>query len=396
MKIGIPGYGFVRWGGGIDFLRIICGSIAVAKPEAEFHLLVPTNGPRVAIRKLLRRGWYGLTGRPMSLDKPPSHSHIMEFVRTSQFRIQMHKIDIGNAALVKASNRLGLQVMLPTFQPLRLPLDLPWLGYIPDFQHAYFPQYFLPSEIVGRNKSYRRMLQKAKGVIVNSNAVANDIQRFMPGHRAVIYVLPFAAAPDPAWFDYGVQSFGAHPPYGRYFIISNQFWQHKDHLTAFRAFAYVCREYPDLNLICTGEMSDYRNPAYFPKLIQEANALGITSRLHLLGLVPKSHQIALMRRSLAVIQPTLFEGGPGGGSVFDAVSLGVSAIVSDIAINKEIAEPTVRYFRASDSNALAAAMIERVKAGPESAKAVEELINSGKIRQRACGEVLLKAINEWL
>lgn len=84
--------------------------------------------------------------------------------------------------------------------------------------------------------------------------------------------------------------------------------------------------------------------------------LGIDQKVRILGLIPKVDQIALMRGSLALIQPTLFEGGPGGGAVYDAVGLGVPCIVSDIDVNREIDEDAVCFFKTGDADDLFMAM----------------------------------------
>lgn len=44
-----------------------------------------------------------------------------------------------------------------------------------------------------------------------------------------------------------------------------------------------------------------------------AKKLGIESKIKILGHIPKLEQIELIKNCIAVIQPTLFEGGPGGG-----------------------------------------------------------------------------------
>ena len=40
--------------------------------------------------------------------------------------------------------------------------------------------------------------------------------------------------------------------------------------------------------------------------------LGLEQRVRVLGLVPKRDQIEIMKKACAVLQPTRFEGGPGG------------------------------------------------------------------------------------
>jgi len=98
-----------------------------------------------------------------------------------------------------------------------------------------------------------------------------------------------------------------------------------------------------------------------------------------------------MKDAVALVQSTLFEGGPGGGAVYDAVSLGAPSLVSDIAVNREIDEPTVRFFRVRDPDDLAAAM-ERCLAGDVPARSTpEDLLVQGRIRRTACGRVLMQA-----
>ena len=50
----------------------------------------------------------------------------------------------------------------------------------------------------------------------------------------------------------------------------------------------------------------------------------------------KNAQLSLIYNSKALIQPSLFEGGPGGFSVYEAISFNKPILVSDIKVNKEI------------------------------------------------------------
>jgi hypothetical protein len=59
------------------------------------------------------------------------------------------------------------------------------------------------------------------------------------------------------------------------------------------------------------------------------------------GVIPKRHQVELVKGATALIQPTLFEGGPGGLSVplHDTLVLD-----SDIPVNREIRSDDVLFF----------------------------------------------------
>ncbi len=99
-----------------------------------------------------------------------------------------------------------------------------------------------------------------------------------------------------------------------------------------------------------------------------------------------------MRGSVALIQPTMFEGGPGGGAVYDAVAMGVPCVVSDIPVNLEIDEPDVHFFNSRDSASLRQVMSQiyaefNTRVPPTPA----DLLAKGRERRRACGDVLLEA-----
>lgn len=395
-RLGILADGFTEWGGGIDFLRLVSSSLVAAAPDIELHLLLPTRGPRLTTMRALRaikRGVYNtLLGRNIVVTKRPSPEHVMELVRNSGIHIQERVIDAGSGEVARAARRLRLDAVLPAINPLNVGRELPWLGYIYDYQHVHLPHLFAPHEIKRRNENFAQMLDQARCVIVNARAVETDIKTYHPNRQASVLTLPFAAAPHMNWLAPTTAPLEKYEIEGPYFIVCNQFWQHKDHLTIWRAFAELHKEHPKLQLVCTGETHDYRNPGHMEALAAEARRLNITERLHILGLIPKADQIALMRSAVAVVQATWNEGGPGGGAVFDAVSLGVPSIVSNIPVNLELDEPTVRFFSKGDHFALAEAMRDELQRPSRPQPSPEQLIADGLKRRRACGMTLLSAI----
>jgi glycosyltransferase involved in cell wall biosynthesis len=397
MKIGIMGHTFIGWGGGIDFLRMVCASLHGSGEPVELHLLLPVSGPQVFGRRLargLRCTARKALGRPVSESFAPSLGDIRAAVADTGGEVRIHAIDLGHRALKRAADRLALDVLLPAAEALPSSIDLPWVGYLYDFQHQHLPQFFSERERLARDRAFAQMLDTARVVIVNSRAVAQDAAAFRPQARARIVALPFSAAPTPSWLalDAGAARIrrGLDRPY---FIVCNQFWVHKDHRTAIDAFARVAAQNAEVQLVCTGATADYRHPGHLQELLQFAETLGVRDRIHVLGLVPKHEQIALMRGAVALLQPTLFEGGPGGGAVYDAVSLGVSALVSDIAVNREIDEPGVAFFRAGDPTALARLMADALS-NPGSPLADDSgiLLSLGRERRARCGAAILDGV----
>ncbi|MDP1693268.1 MAG: glycosyltransferase [Burkholderiaceae bacterium] len=393
LRIGILGHTFVNWAGGLDFVRTVASSLQASGAPLELHLLLPIDGPWLHARTRLRAWRDGLKSKPVATQ--PSRAHLDAAIASFGPGITVHGLDIGARALRAKYRELNLDALLPALKPLPLGPDMPWVGYVYDFQHRHLPQLFKPRQIARRERSFVQMLDKARSVIVNAQAVADDIRRFIPQARAEVFALPFGPQPDPAWFDLPA------PPLERigmstsqpYFIVCNQFWQHKDHATAWRALAELQRSHPQVHLVCTGDTSDFRDMNYFPLLMAMAEQLGIAPRLHVLGLVPKREQIAWLRGARALVQPTLSEGGPGGGAAYDAVSLGVPALLSDIAVNREIVDADVRFFRVGDAGDLAAKMREALDSSPAARLDPAALIALGRERRAACGQVLLRAID---
>lgn len=386
MRVGVLGHTFVNWSGGLDFVRTVATALQASPMPIEVHLLLPVDGPLLRLRTRLRTLRDRVTGTPVST---PDRASIEAAVATFGDRITVHRIDIGHRALRRAARRLALDALIPALKPLPFGPELPWVGYVWDFQHRHLPQLFKPRSIARRDAAFAHMLRAAPAVIVNARAVADDIRRFVPQASARVFALPFSAQPEPSWFD-------AEPPLAQYgieapyFIVCNQFWKHKDHATAFRALARL-RD-ARVKLVCTGNTSDFRDPTYFPGLMKQAGELGIASRLHVLGLVPKLHQVALLRGAVALVQPTLSEGGPGGGAAFDAVSLGVPALLSDIAVNREIDEPGVEFFRAGDADDLARHMQAMLDTPTAPRPSPQTLIEQGRARRTRCGDALVHAI----
>jgi hypothetical protein len=72
----------------------------------------------------------------------------------------------------------------------------------------------------------------------------------------------------------------------------------------------------------------------------------------MLGLVSRRLQIEIIRRSLAVVQPSLFEGW--STVVEDARVLGKPALLSDLDVHREQNPPGAQFFPREDEISLAA------------------------------------------
>lgn len=386
IRIGIPTHGFRDWAGGVDFLFSVVDSLRAAPEAVDLHLLDPT--PRAPNAwKRLRRAITARLGVRTGDRAPPALDCAAIAARCDA----THRLPDGAEAIAEAGRRLRLDAILPAHGVLPGAMPCPWIGYLYDFQHRHLPHLFTERERRKRDEAFDRMVEAAPAIVVNSRDTATEARRLYPRAAARIHALPFNASPRPEWLD-GPIGGTMVAPSGPYFLVSNQFWVHKDHSTAFRAFASVAGRHPDVRLVCTGQTSDFRRPEYFATLVALLDTLGVSDRVTIAGLLPKKEQIELLKGAVAVIQPTLCEGGPGGGAVYDAVSLGVRAIVSDIPINRELSgEPVVAFFPTGDPEALADAMLHAL-ATPRPTVSANVLRDRGQARRAACGRMILDIV----
>jgi glycosyltransferase involved in cell wall biosynthesis len=138
--------------------------------------------------------------------------------------------------------------------------------------------------------------------------------------------------------------------------LPNQFWVHKGHRVVVEALAQLRASRPDIVVVCTGNPSDHRAPQYFGELLAEVSQRGVRESFIVLGWVPQAHIYHLMRQSLAVLQPSRFEGW--STTVEETKSIGKRILLSDIPVHREQCPPAAHYFGPDDAVALATALID--------------------------------------
>lgn len=232
---------------------------------------------------------------------------------------------------------------------------VPVLAWIPDFQHLRLPQNFSPQELRQRDRQYTARCRFASRILVSSKNVRKDLADFCPEAVPKCRVLPFVAnVPDPVTLQSREALERKYSFSGRYFFLPNQFWVHKNHRVVLDALSVLQRQGKTVTVLASGKPADDRDPEHFRRLMGHAEALGVTVRFKVLGVVPYADLMALMWHSVAVINPSRFEGW--STSVEEAKSLGVPVIVSDIAVHREQQPPAGVYFPPDDTEALARLM----------------------------------------
>lgn len=228
------------------------------------------------------------------------------------------------------------------------------LFWIPDFQEHYYPRFFSSEEIQKRKRFQAWLIQKKHPIVFSSRHAANNFNSLYPRASNQVFVMPFAVTiPDLSAINIGQLQVKYELP-EQYFICSNQFWPHKNHITVLKALLRLREEGWDVKLVFTGKQAGGGIAQYFSNLMNFVDCNQLGRLVKFLGFIDRSEQLVLMKNSLAVIQPSLFEGW--STVVEDAKALNVPVIVSDIPVHHEQLGRYPFYFSAEDDEHLASHM----------------------------------------
>jgi glycosyltransferase involved in cell wall biosynthesis len=255
--------------------------------------------------------------------------------------------------------------------PLAGPRTAAW---IPDFQHRYLPQYFSKAEINSRDVNFDGVACNSTDIVFSSKDSLKSFTEFYPRSRAKLHVLPFCSIPSACFWDQHpdeIRSSYDLPP--KFFICPGQFWIHKNQSLVLRAIHELKKECADLFVAFTGHTYDYRFPECFDNFLKDSHLLGVRNNIAILGMIPRTDQLQLMRASIAVVQPSLFEGW--STVVEDARALGKKIILSDLDVHAEQHHPDPLFFARTSVGSLASAMHDTWNSGMPGPEAYSENIS---------------------
>lgn len=248
--------------------------------------------------------------------------------------------------------RKKIDFVYPYFANNKRPTSYKSAAWIADFQHKHLTDFFSQEEIEQRDHSISLIANQASTIVLSSKSAEKDFHEFFPEGKNKSKVLSFKTSIPNEY--YNLDPFDTRKKYNlpdRFFIVCNQFWQHKNHAAVFQALHLLHKQAVYPNIICTGNIYDTRQPKYVNIILQSIHKLGISKQVYLLGLIPRSEQVQLIRCSLAVIQPSLFEGW--STVVEDARCLGKSTILSNISVHLEQKPPDSNFFESTSAADLA-------------------------------------------
>jgi glycosyltransferase involved in cell wall biosynthesis len=259
----------------------------------------------------------------------------------------------------------------------------------PDFQFRYFPELFSADELNAFEKQWNEVTERANGIFTISEATASDALKSHPQIKDKLYVCGFPPvfqpenlrlAPEEIRRKYNLPE--------RFFLVCNQFWEHKNHQLVFRALMLQKErgETPPV-VVFTGRPYDTRQPEAFSKTLMFVQENGLHEYCRFLGVVPRDEQIALIRAAEAVVQPSKFEGR--GAITEETCLLGTQLLCSDLPSHRELNLPGAIFFDVDGVNELAELMERNYT---HSSKTSEAIAAESQTLARSYGDELMKII----
>lgn len=265
---------------------------------------------------------------------------------------------------------------------------IPSVAVVYDLQHLAYPDFFPAAEYAERQCCLEFHKQRASFIVISNFVKDSMIEQVGIAPDAVFaaYIRLHARMPaiDAAVTRQCLDKLKLTER--RYFVYPANFWRHKNHELLLTAFAMArAGELPSgIKLICTGS-PDKR----MAEVADAAEALGLKDAVVFPGFLADNEFSALLRSSIGVVFPSLYEGY--GMPVIEAMAAGCPVACSDRASLPEVAGDAALLFDSRKPAAVAEAMC---RLATDTALCAD-LIAKGRLRAEQFSQIEEMAREYW-
>lgn len=264
------------WVGGVEYIKNLILALGSLPDEVrstfEVHLIIYSDPLDDDMHHRLAP--YVKQFYNHDIDLPP-----LTFFNRSRWLLERKLLKKWDPRLDVLIKKQGFDFIYPHATAKSIDNSYRAAAWIPDFQHKYLPRFFSAQELQSRDKFHSSVARYAENIVLSSKNAADDFKKFFPHAADKATVLSFKTSLSPAWYDGNPQQVQqSYSLPDRFFLISNQFWQHKNHLVVFQALKLLHERAIFPVIVCTGHIYDYRNPKYSDIVLQTIHQCGLLSR----------------------------------------------------------------------------------------------------------------------
>ena len=231
--------------------------------------------------------------------------------------------------------------------------NLKSISWIPDFQERLFPEFFSFKERIFRRIKNYYLVRHSTIIIVSSKTIYDQFIKFY-GNKFIHKVRILRFVPRPFLPKKNIRKIKKKLP-RKFFYLPNQFWIHKNHFVVLRALNYLKKKNIEVFVVSTGHTYDRRWPNYFNSIQNYILKNKLEDNFIILGNINKKFVNYIYYLSLAVINPSFYEGL--STSVEEAKLINKRVILSNIATHREQANINCSFFNPDDYKKLAKIML---------------------------------------
>lgn len=338
IKVGfIINYDPIKWLGGYNFvINLINSILLIKKRKIEPVLIVGKNfkfknlnqvkfkviktdifAKQSLFEKLLNKIEILITNKSTKYD---------EFFKTYNLHIiSHHSFFLGNKSTVKS------------------------FTWIPDFQYLHFPKNFSLKNRILKTINIHLIANYSSKIILSSNDAKMDLKKIsLKGYKKSSvshFVFNVPKLSQISSLKYLKKKYKIKR---KFFYLPNQYFVHKNHFTVLKALKELLKNKNNKHIVIvsTGYNVDHRDKEYFNKIKSYLSENCLFQNYKYLGVVSFKDMMSLMHHSIAVLNPSKFEGW--SSSVEQAKSMGKKLILSDISVHREQKPLRSEFFKPDD------------------------------------------------
>ncbi|MDQ4038232.1 MAG: glycosyltransferase family 4 protein [Actinomycetota bacterium] len=259
--------------------------------------------------------------------------------------------------------RAGIDV----FSTLMAPLVSPAPSLVVHFKtlHAYTaPASVRPAARLYRRMSYPRTTRLADAILINSESLRHEVQRYLDVDPAKLHLIPEAVDHDlfrpgdrdDAW-DLVTVKYGITEPF---VLFVSSLWPYKNCASLLRAFRAARAELGGRQLVVVGPDRDVQ---YVTELRALADELGIAGDVVWVGGVPLEETVHFYRAADVLVYPSFNE--TFGLPLLEAMACGCPVVTSNTSAMPETAGGAALLVDPKDPESIAGAIVEACGAEAE-------------------------------
>ena len=343
IKVGfIINFNSKKWLGGFNLIINLIKSLRILKKkQIEPILIIDENVPLNELKrfniKIIKTNYFSKEKTYQRIfNKILIHLFGKSYLYDRFFKIL--KIDILSHTLLS----LGKKSSIKSF---------PW---IPDFQYYHYPENFSLKNRIMKKLNIVFLGKHSNKIILSSKSARNDLKKISYNAYKNSVSNPFSF--DLLKKNQIINSSKIKKKYklkNNFFYLPNQYFVHKNHMVVLKALKKLLnnKKNKDITIVSTGFNNDHRNPNYFKEIMLYIKKNKLNNNFIYLGVVPYKDMMSLIYNSVALINPSKFEGW--SRSVEQAKSMGKKILLSDISVHKEQNPKRVEFFSQNNYDELA-------------------------------------------